>query len=336
MLIDDIYMSIPRTHPARFQPKMHPGVKLAEEEVKNKEREEKLHQAGKLAAKVRNHIASKSKPGASVWDLCYEADEMIRNAGAIPAFPINVSINNVAAHYTAELKDQLVLPKKGVVKIDTGVAIDGWIADTAESVDMDGSYSKLIKATYDATETAIKFIRPGTNTGDLGGIIENVIKDAGFEPIVELSGHLVERYVVHAGKSIPCVQTPHGDKVEEGEVYAIETFASDGPGSINANLQKITIFRASPLRVRPRSKHARKIVSAAIKDFGGMPFAARWLKDVGLSEAQIGMGMRELQNIGGIIEYHVLNSVQNDAMISQHEHTMIIKKDGAEVTTYLE
>ncbi len=327
-------MSIPRTHPARFQPSIHPGVKLEKEEYTTKERDEKLHEVGKIAAKIRNHIASKSKPGASVWDLCYEADEMIRDAGATPAFPINVSINHVAAHYTAVLDDKLTLPDKGVVKIDTGVAMDGWIADTAETVDLDGSYSKLIKSTVDATETAIKFIRPGTNTGDLGGIIEKVIKDAGYEPVAELSGHLVERYVVHAGKTIPCVKSPRGDTVEKGEVYAIETFASNGQGSIHANLQKITIFRASPMRVRPRSKYARKIVSAAINDFGGMPFAARWLEKLGLSKAQIGMGMRELQNIGGIIEYHVLNA-SSDTMISQHEHTMIINKDGAEVTTYL-
>lgn len=326
-------MSIPRTHPARHQPTIHPGVKV--EDVDEKDKIDKLFQAGKIAARVRNHIAKKTKPGASVWDLCYEADEMIRDAGAVSAFPINVSINHVAAHYTAILQDQLTIPKRGVVKIDTGVAIDGWIADTAESIDLDNSYSDLVKSTVDATETAIKFIRPGTMTGDLGGVIEKVIRDVGFEPVVELSGHLVDRYVVHAGKSIPCIETKRGDNVEKGEVYAIETFASNGQGSIHANLQKITIFRASPMRVRPRGKYARRIVQAAIKDFDGMPFAARWLEKLNMTRVQIEVGMRELQNMGGIIEYHVLNAAEGTHMISQHEHTMIINKDGAEVTTYL-
>ncbi|MCY3413545.1 MAG: type II methionyl aminopeptidase [Candidatus Heimdallarchaeota archaeon] len=323
-------MSIPRVHPARYQTKVHPGLKM--EERDDSDKLEKLHESGKIASRIRNHIVQKTKPGTSVWDLCFEADEMIRDAGAVPAFPINVSINHAAAHSTAAIDDPLIIPDHGVVKIDVGVSIDGWIADTAESVDLDGSYSKLVQATVDATNLAVKIIRPGTMTGDLGGVIEKTIRDAGFEPVVELSGHLVDRFIVHAGKTVPCIGTRKGDLVEEGEVYAIETFASTGQGSIHPNIQKVSIFRASPLRVRPRSKQARTIVNHAIHDFKGMPFAARWLTQFGLTKTQIAMGMRELQNIGGLVEYHVLNGNQGD-MISQHEHTVYVSKDGNQVTT---
>lgn len=320
------------THPARFQTKIHPGVKS--EEVSDEYKREKLFEAGKIASKIRKHIASKVIPGASVWELCNEADGMIADAGAAIAFPINISINNAAAHYTASIDDKLLIPDKGVVKVDVGVQIDGFIADTAQSVDIDGSYKNLVQATIDATNLAIKMIRPGTMTGDLGGVIEKVIKKYGYEPVKELSGHMVERHIVHAGKTVPCVANPGGgDHVEVGETYAIETFASTGQGSVHPDLNKITIFRASPLRVRPRGKAARKVHTVASKRFNGMPFGARMLLDHGLTKPQIMIGLRELQKIRGIVEYHVLNGVEKSDVISQHEHTMIITENGAEVTT---
>ena len=326
----------PRLNLARFQPIMHPALNV-EEEVPEEEKTQKLHEAGKIAADVRNHIAGKVKPGASVLDLCLEADEMIRKKNAVPAFPINISINDATAHYTAPPGDTLVIPDIGVVKVDVGAAIDGWIADTAQSVDLDGSYANLVKATIDSAEMAIKLIRPGTMTGDLGGLIEKTIRDAGFEPVRELSGHLVDRYVVHGGKTIPNVGDFKGDKVELGEVYAIETFASSGQGSVHADVNKITIFRASPVRVKIRSTAARKVLRMAIHDFGGMPFAERWLEKMeDISKSEIKIGMRELQRVGGLIEYHVLRTSDPTFITSQHEHTMIIREDGAEVTTKLE
>ncbi len=325
---------LPRTHPARYQPSIHPALKI-DEEISDEEKESKLHQAGKIAAEVRNVVASKVKPGVSVLDLCLEADDLIQKNNVLPAFPINVSINDATAHYTSPPGDPLVIPDKGVVKVDVGVHIDGFIADTAESVDIDGSYKELVKATVDATEMATKIIRPGTLTGDLGGVIEKVIRDAGFEPIRELSGHLVDRYIVHGGKTIPCVGEYKGDMIEVGETYAIETFASDQQGSVHPDMNKITIFRASPLRVKVRSPAARLVQKAAINDFGGMPFAERWLEKVGIKKSQARVGIKELQRNGGIIEYHVLKAATGDSMTSQHEHTMIIKENGAEVTTYL-
>ncbi len=325
-------MSFPTIDPARFQTSSHPALKL--DDISINKQHELLHDAGKIAARVRKHIASKVKPNASVLDLCMEADKMILDEGAIPAFPINISINNTAAHYTAMIDDTMKIPEKGVVKVDVGVAIDGFIADTAHSVDIDGNNKKLIQATIDATTTAIQIIRPGTMTGDLGGVIEKIIREAGFNPVKELSGHLIKRYVVHGGKTIPLIGYPGGgDRVEEGEVYAIETFASTGDGSVHPDFNSITIFRASPLRVKARGKNARKIHQIATKVYGGMPFAARALLNHGLTKPQIAIGMRELRKTRSIIEYHVLNATSPDSLISQHEHTMIIKKDGAEVTT---
>ncbi len=325
-------MSIPRIHPARIQTKVHPGLKIDDEPTIEEQRA-KLHEAGLIAAKVRNHIVSKVKPGASIYKLCMEADDIIRKENAFPAFPINISVNDSAAHYTSPPTDLLTIPDIGIVKVDVGAHINGFIADTAQSIDLDGSFKNLIKSTIDATDTAIKVIRPGSKTGDLGGVIEKVIRKYDVEPIRELSGHLVERFIVHAGKTIPCIGGYKGDTVELGEIYAIETFASNGQGSVHADLNKITIYRASPARVKVRGPNARKVLKAAIHDFGGMPFGERWLEKSGINKAQARNGIRELQRVGGLIEYHVLREADANAVVSQHEHTMIITENGAELTT---
>jgi methionine aminopeptidase len=101
-------------------------------------------------------------------------------------------------------------------------------------------------------------------------------------------------------------------------------------------MNKITIYRASPLRVKLRGSAARLVQKAAINDFGGMPFAERWLEKAGISRSQARIGIRELQRLGGLIEYHVLKAATGDSMTSQHEHTMIIREEGAEVTTFLQ
>lgn len=321
-----------RSHPARHQIQVHPGLKNLKEYTEE-ESWDILHKVGKIAANIRDTIASEVKPNASVLDLCTHADKMIKEAGVKAAFPINVSINDIAAHYTAPLKDTLLIPEKGVVKVDVGVSLDGWIADTAKSVDITGSYKDLQDASIDALEAAIGFIKPGVKAGEVGRKIEEAIKAKGFAPVRDLQGHLVQRYIVHAGKSIPNFYIENSDTVELGEVYAIEPFASTGKGSVRADTAKINIFRAAPERVPLRTPYARKIMSIAIKEFGGMPFAERWLTDFGMSNAEIKVGMKELREKHGAVEYHVLRAYSKDTLISQHEHTMIIKEDGAEVTT---
>lgn len=321
-----------RTHPARHQAQIHPGLRNVED-VPDEEVENYLKQAGKLASQVRDEIAKATVPGANVLDLCKRADDLIYSNDAIPAFPINISINDMAAHNTGIIDDSLVIPEKGVVKIDTGVAINGFIADTALSVDLDGSYKDLIQATVDACEAAIEIIRPEGNLGKIGGVIEATIQDAGFQPVKELRGHLIERYVVHAGKSVPNVYVDNNDIVELGEVYAIEPFASTGQGSVHADFNRINIFRAAPIKIPLRSKHAKKIFSLAIQEFGGMPFAERWLLNHGLKVPEVKVGMMELRRSGAMIEYHVLRGAESEDMVSQHEHTMIVKENGADVTT---
>ena len=311
----------------------HPAIKV--KEYSEDEAVEMWKKVGKLGAEIREKVASSVKPGKPVMEICNLADELISKAEVKPSFPVNISINDVAAHYTSPIGDELLVPDTGVVKIDIGVSIDGFISDTATSVDLDGKYTELVEATKAALEAAIELMRPGANTGPIGGVIEKTITERGFTPVKELRGHSIERYVVHGQKAVPNIFIEKGDVLEEGEVIAVEPFATTGLGGLQEDLSRVNIFRILPFKVPLRTKPARRIQQLAIHEFGGMPFAERWLLKYGLKSSEIRVGMRELRKAGALHEYHVLRATEKDAVISQHEHTMIITSDGAEVTTRL-
>ena len=81
------------------------------------ETKEKYLQAGKIAAKAMKKAGELITPNRKMLEICEEVEEFIRKEGAKIAFPVNVSVNDVAAHYTATVNDKKVLPKKGIVKI---------------------------------------------------------------------------------------------------------------------------------------------------------------------------------------------------------------------------
>ncbi len=309
----------------------HPALQV--KEYSEEESEKMWLKAGKLGAEIREEIAKLVKPGASVWEICKKADELIWENEARPAFPVNISINDVAAHYTSPIGDELVIPDRGVVKIDLGVSIDGFLSDTATSVDLDGTYKELVETTKFALEEAIPFMKPGANTGAIGGIIEKAITSRGFIPVKELRGHQVERYAVHAAKGVPNVHVEKGDTIEVGEIFAVEPFALTGIGGLQEDYSRVNIFRVLPFRVAVRSQAAKKILHIATHEFEGLPFAERWLEKHQLSSGEIKIGIHELRRVGALQEYHVLRASDKNAVISQHEHTMLIKEDGPVVTT---
>ncbi len=311
----------------------HPAIKV--KEYSDEEAVEMWRKVGRIGAEIREKVAAKVKAGGKVWDVCKYTDDLIKEYGVKPSFPVNISINDIAAHYTSPINDELRFPKRGVVKIDLGVSIDGFISDTATSVDLDGSYKKLLASTEKALEAAIELMRPGANTGTIGGVIEKTIKEHGFTPVKELRGHSVERYVVHGQKIVPNVYVEKGDTMETGDIIAIEPFATTALGGLQEDLSRVNIFRILPYRVPLRTKPAKRIQQLAIYEFGGLPFAERWLLEMGLSKAEIRVGMRELRKAGAFHEYHVLRATEKNAVISQHEHTLMITEDGSEVLTKL-
>ncbi|MDP2844480.1 MAG: type II methionyl aminopeptidase, partial [Candidatus Methanoperedens sp.] len=183
---------------------------------------EKYRQAGKILSRVRAEAVNKVTPGATLLSVAEFTENLIREKGGEPAFPVNISRNDEAAHATPSFNDAAVFGKD-MVKLDIGVHIDGYIADTAVTVDLSGN-PKLVEAAESALEEALKFIHAGVNTSDIGGVIEDTISSFGFKPIINLTGHGLSQYIQHAPPAIPNKRMPHGVALEEGDIVAIEPF----------------------------------------------------------------------------------------------------------------
>ncbi len=292
---------------------------------------DKYKKAGEVAKSILAKLNEMVKPGIKALDLCETADQMIADAGMKPAFPLNVAVNNHAAHYTCTWEDELVLKKGDVVKLDVGVQYDGFIADTAFTVAFDDVHSDLIKASKEATETAVKVIRVGGYTGKLGDLIENIIEGYGFTTVKDLSGHLLMPYRVHGPKAIPNVSGRKGSLVLQDEAFAIETFATTGAGESGQDRTKLNIVRLADGRFPLRTDSAKQVRRLLDKEYHRLPVAIRWIYKA-LGPAKAKMGIRELIQAGALYQYHVLSDTAG-SFVSQHEHTVYMTPEGPIQTT---
>lgn len=304
-------------------------------EGKAKEILEKYREAGRISQEAKNVVSRIVKPGKNAFEIAQEVEGFIKKQGAIPAFPLNFSINNEAAHYSPEINDPRRVGNSDIIKIDLGAHIDGYIVDTAITVNFNQKYDDMVKVTREALEAAIDKAKAGVKVMEIGAIIEKTIVDAGYQPVRNLSGHQIRRYVLHAGQTIP----NHGSKfldlikgkLEKGKVYAIEPFASDGKGEIT-NGRRTNIFRV--IR-KPKSKEFElaQILAKYIDQTGILPFSPRFLMAEGRTKEEITKDLRKLLRARIIMGYPVLVEVDSNANVSQFEHTIIVKENGCEVLT---
>ncbi len=282
---------------------------------------EKYRKAGKILSEVREEAAKKVVVGESLLTVAEFTENLIREKGSEPAFPVNISRNDEAAHATPSFNDKTVFGED-MVKLDIGVHIDGYIADTAVTVDLSDN-PKLVEAAQAALENALKFIHAGVNTSEIGGVVEDTIGSFGFKPIINLTGHGLLQYIQHAPPSIPNKRMPHSVVLEEGDVVAIEPFATDGAGKIHdaGNAEIYHLISNRPVR----HPSARALLQE-IGKYKTLPFAKRWLGE------RIDFGLIQLVKAGVIQPYPVLKEIQG-GLISQAEHTILVTADGCEVIT---
>ncbi len=290
--------------------------------------EDQYKKAGKIAAGVMEEGLKMIEPGAKLLDVANAVEALIDEKGAKPAFPVNISVNAVAAHYSPDAWDESTFNGTDLVKLDIGVHLDGYIADIAKSKG-GGESSKLIRASEEALQSAIDVIRPGVMTNEVGTAIEDTIEGYGFKPISNLTGHMLRQWNLHGGIIIPNVNTRHGDLIEEGQVFAVEPFATDGAGRVVDEGSAI-IFKY--LADRPiRMREARDILKYVKANFGTLPFAERWIAHL-MPRLKLNHAMRQLISAKALYAYHILREKEHGT-VSQAEHTVIVTKDGCEITT---
>jgi methionyl aminopeptidase len=209
------------------------------------------------------------------------------------------------------------------VKLDLGVHLDGYIADTAATVDL-GDHPLLVEASREALEQAIALVRPGVTTGELGAAIQGEIERRGFRPVINLTGHGLERYRIHAPPTIPNIAFQGGAILREGTAFAIEPFASTGSGMVSDS-PRIQIFQQ--IAEKPVRMAAARAILEQVRERNGLPFARRWLDG-----SRLEIGLSTLVRASILHAYPVLHD-QPGSLVSQAEHTLIVTGDGALVTT---
>ncbi|UCD01529.1 MAG: type II methionyl aminopeptidase [Promethearchaeota archaeon] len=305
-----------------------------EKEEEEKLKIESLQKAGKIAQQVKKYIEPKIKVGAKAIDLISDAEAKIEELEGFCAFPVNLCINNIAAHYTSPTKDDGLEIREGdLVKIDLGVHIEGYIVDTAFTVNFseDESLNNIIQATEVALDAAKMMAKPKLNTRDIGKKIEEIVKGFKYNPIRELGGHQIERWTVHGKKQLPELGSQGGDAIEAGEVFSIEIFASTGEGSVH-NTQYSYIYEINPYvgRVPLRRKTSKQLLGFINKNYKSLPFAERWLS----KEFRLGVafGLQELVQQGKLQSHYVL-AEKKGVYVAQSEETILITEQGCEQLT---
>ncbi|KON30570.1 hypothetical protein AC477_04855, partial [miscellaneous Crenarchaeota group-1 archaeon SG8-32-1] len=240
---------------------------------------QKYQLAGKIAREVRKEIKRTVREGMPIIDICEKVEGLTREKGGKPAFPCNVSVNEITAHYTSPPHDDKIIPEKSIVKVDIGVHVDGYIADTATSVCFDPEYDVMVNTAEEALEKAVEIIQPGLSISRFGSTIQKNIKIRGFKPVSNLTGHLIKRYIIHAGKSLPNVFNISTSRIKEDEIYGVEPFVtvSNATGRVE-NLTEANIFRYSKNK-NLKSSLAKQILGYIRKNFQTLPFTERWLKE---------------------------------------------------------
>ena len=280
---------------------------------------DKIKKAGKIAAEALAYGKSLVKPGVLVVDICDKIEEKIKELGGEIAFPAQISLNDVAAH-SCPTDDDKIEFKDQIAKIDVGAHVDGFIGDTATTVDLSGKYSELVKASEIALSKALEIVKPGVTLAEIGGIIHEVITSHGFSPVRNLSGHALDEYNIHSPPSIPNFNTGDDTALIDGMLVAIEPFATDGAGIIYES-SNATIF--SVINKKPVRNMMTRNVLKELSKLQGLPFTTRWLTRK-FPAGKVNFALRELKQLEIIRDYPPLID-QNHGMVSQAEHTVLVK-----------
>lgn len=282
---------------------------------------EKYKKAGKIAKEAIDFAVELVKENEKAIDVAEKVEDKIIELGGKPAWPVNFSINSIAAHWTPKINDETIFQKGDLVKIDVGVHVEGYIADTARTIEIGtNDWKNLIQASEEALKNALEIVKPGVTLSEIGAVIEETIKSHGFAPIANLSGHGLDEYENHTSPTIPNFDNKSNQTLKEGDVIAIEPFATDGIGKvIDAKDSEIyKIEHPKPVR----QMMARKILNHVAEENMTLPFCKRWVaKEVG--NFGLEMGFRELKRVGAIHNFSVLKEESN-GMVSQAEHTVIV------------
>ena len=297
--------------------------------------------AGKIVSDIRSEASKMIKDGTLIIDLVEYVESEILKRDAQIAFPCNVSLNEVAAHYTSPANDESIIRAGDMVKLDLGAMVDGYIADSAVTVlaegNMDEYYTQdeinlneeIIEASAAGLEAAIATVRAGAELSKIGHAVHEAIAEYKLNPIFNLTGHSLEQYNLHAGISVPNYDNHDNYVLEEGQAIAIEPFATTGEGIVN-DAPGHYIF--SYMTNKPfRMKSTQRVLKYIQKNHRHVPFSGRWISEE-FGERKSSIALKQLSDAMAIYPYAPLKE-KKGCFVSQKEHSVIVEKEGCTVTT---
>ncbi|MDI6798756.1 MAG: type II methionyl aminopeptidase [Candidatus Aenigmarchaeota archaeon] len=261
------------------------------------------------------------KIGEKALDIAEKIEKKIEELKVKPAFPVNISINEIAAHYTPDIDDNLIIQQNDLIKIDIGVHVNGYIWDRAFTVCIGEKDHPLIRISEKALAEALKLIKAGTKVYEISEVVEETIKNEGFNPIRNLCGHGLDQFNQHTTPTIPNGENSIQEEIKEGQVIAMEVFATNGSGLVKESYP--TLIYKFKQDKPARLWEARKILEASKTRFNGLPFAKRWLTSIA-TPLKIDLALKQLTQIDALISYPVLKEVTN-GLVAQTEETVIVK-----------
>jgi methionyl aminopeptidase len=287
-----------------------------------------VRKAGRIAGEARELGISLVAPNVPLVKVAEEVEAYIYEKGARLAFPVNLSINDVAAHFSPNLHDEMRFSVGDVVKVDVGAHVDGYIGDTAATVEVGTkNWADLIGASARALTFATEMIADGTPVNAIGGAVERSIKESGFRPVVNLNGHEMKQFNLHAGLSIPNYDDGTTTKVRDGMILAVEPFATNGVGQVD-NAKAGNIYRI--IRDRQlKDAETMRLFERIKTEFSTLPFCERWCQKLDKDAPHL---LKNMFRHGVIMSYPMLREVKH-GMVSQTEHTLVIVNNRCEITT---
>lgn len=278
----------------------------------------KLKKAGEIASKTIEYSKSIIKPETPLLEIAEKIESKIIELGGKPAFPVNLSINEVAAHSTPSPNN--TEKAHGLLKVDLGVQIDGLTADTAFSLDLENSdeNQKLIETAKKALDRGIKSISINMKTREIGKEIGKEISSANLQPVINLSGHSISQWELHSGITIPNTDNFSEQTLNEG-IYAIEPFVTTGSGAVRDGKLSGIYHLESTGNVR--DNFAREVLQFISEEYRTLPFCSRWIHKKFGSRGLL--ALRQLESAGCLHHYPQLIEKSGEK-VAQAEKTIVL------------
>lgn len=289
-----------------------------------------LIKCGKILEKTLAFAKKNIKRDVLLLDVAEKIEEFVKKQNAKLAFPPNLSIDEIAAHYSPFTHDNTTA--KGLIKVDFGVIYNGFITDAAVSIDLENNEEnkKLIKASQEALKAAIKIIKPEVKVCEIGKEIEKKISEFELKPIYNLTGHNIKKNKLHGGKNIPNYDNKENNRIDENEVIAVEPFVThkDASGYVKDG-KRSSIWVLKSLK-KPRLKEERMLLEHIKNNYSFFPFSQRWIEKEMKKEVQ-----NVLSNVSTMLNFLEMQGILHNykeliekslKIVSQSETTLIVKE----------